>query len=157
MDTNLIDMAEMFATKKDLRFNRIDDNEISLQLRNDESEYNLFVSLKQEHEMLCFSCDMNLHVPQKRYSKVADAIIKANEMIWVGHFDITSYGRNIIYSLTIPFISSFSVEEDSIESIVRLITSECDRFYYYFAMVIANQPLPDFAINALCIEAAGEA
>ena len=150
-------MAEVFATKKDLRFNRIDDNEITLQLRNDESEYNLFVALKQEHEMLCFSCDMNLSVPQKRYSKVADAIIKANEAIWVGHFDITSYRRNIVYSLTIPFISSFSVEEDTIESIVHLITAECDRFYYYFAMVIANQKLPDFAISALCLESAGEA
>ena len=150
-------MAEIFATKKDLSFNRIDDNEISVQLQNDESEYNLFVSLKQDSEMLCFSCDMNLFVPQKKHNKVANAVIKANEMLWVGHFDIMSNGGHIVYSLTIPFISSFSVEEDIIESTVRLITDECKRFHHYFEMIIKNKDLPDFAIGALFLESAGRA
>ncbi len=157
MDTNFIDMTEMFATRKDLSFNRIDDNEISVQLRNDESEYNLFVSLKQDSEMLCFSCDMNLSAPQKKYNKIANAVIKANEMVWVGHFDITSNGHHIVYSLTIPFISAFSVDEEIIESTVRLITDECNRFYHYFSMVINSKDLPDFAIGSLFLEAVGEA
>jgi hypothetical protein len=140
-----------------LNFNRIDDNEISVQLTNENPEYILSVILKTEYDIVYFSCDMNLFVTKEKHFAITDAIAKANERIWVGHFDLISLGNRIVYSLTIPFMSSFLADEEVIESIIQLITDECNRFYYYFHMIIENCDMQNFSINTLFLESAGEA
>jgi hypothetical protein len=141
----------------DLNFSRIDDNEISVQLANENPEYILSVIFKEDYEIIYFSCDMNLCSTKEKRLAVADAIAKANERIWAGHFDLISIGNRIVYSLTIPFASSFVVDEGVMESIIQLISDECNRFYHYFSMIIESKDPPDFSTNALYLETAGEA
>jgi hypothetical protein len=154
---NPIDITETLAAKMDLNFSRIDDNEISIQLKSKSPEYILSVIFKSDYEIIYFSCDMNLHVRKEKYSAITDAIVKANERIWVGHFDLISIDNRIVYSLTIPFVSSFLADEGVMESIMQLITDECDRFYYYFSMIIESKESVDFHISSLFLEPAGEA
>jgi hypothetical protein len=157
LNINPIDVTENLVTKMNLNFNRIDDNEISIQLKNEIPEYILSVILKSDYEIIYFSCDMNLYVTKEKYSAIVDAIVKANERIWVGHFDLISTSNRIVYSLTIPFISSFLVDEEVMESTIQLIMDECNRFYNYFSIIIENAELPDLSINTLFLESAGEA
>ena len=100
---------------------------------------------------------MNLHVGREKYSMITDAIVKANERIWIGHFDLISIDNRIVYSLTIPFVSSLLADENVIESIMQLIMDECDRFYHYFSMIIESNDSLDFPISSLFLESAGEA
>jgi len=157
LNINPIDIAETLATKKNLNFSRIDDNEISVQLKDERPEYILSVIFRSDYEIIYFSCDMNLEVPNEKYNAVVDAIVKANERIWVGHFDFLSMENRIVHSLTIPFISSFLADEDTIESIMQLITDECDRFYYYFSLIIETDEEQNLSVNTLFLETAGEA
>ncbi|MDR2645698.1 MAG: YbjN domain-containing protein [Holosporaceae bacterium] len=157
MDTNPIDITETLATKMDLNFSRIDDNEISVQLKSKNPEYILSVIFKSDYEIIYFSCDMNLHVKKEKYVVITDAIVKANERIWVGHFDLISFDNRIVYSLTIPFVSSFLADEGVMESIMQLITDECDRFYHYFSLILESKDSSDFPISSLFLESAGEA
>ncbi|MDR0580696.1 MAG: YbjN domain-containing protein [Holosporaceae bacterium] len=157
MDINPIDITETLAAKMDLNFNRIDDNEISVQLKRKNPEYILSVIFKSDYEIIYFSCDMNLYIKKEKYAVITDAIVKANERIWVGHFDLISVDNRIVYSLTIPFVSSFLADEGVIESIMRLITDECDRFYHYFSLILESKDSLDFSISNLFLESAGEA
>lgn len=141
----------------DLNFSRISEDEISVQLKNDVYEQSLSVVLRQDCDVLCFTCDIGLSVPNEKYMDVAEAIIRANERIWSGHFDLISASDRIVFSFTLPFISSISVDEDVISSAVRMITEECNKYHHYFAMLIENNYGYDFAVGALFIEAAGEA
>ncbi|MDR0632454.1 MAG: YbjN domain-containing protein [Holosporaceae bacterium] len=157
LNINPIDVTETFATKMNLHFSRIDDNEISIQLKDEKPEYILSVIFKSDYEIIYFSCDMNLRVPKEKYFAITDALVKANERIWVGHFDLISIGNRIVYSLTIPFVSSFSADEEVIESIIQLVKDECNQFYHYFSMIIENKKLPTLPSNAIFLESAGEA
>jgi hypothetical protein len=140
-----------------LHFSRVDDNEISVLLKSEAPEYVLSVLFKSEYEIIHFSCDINLRATKQKRAAIADAIVKANERIWVGHFDLLSTGNRIVYSLTIPFASSFIADEEVMESIIRMITDECNRFYHYFALIIESKKNLNLAMNALFLEAAGEA
>lgn len=159
MSTNLIDMIEIFANQNALEFSRIDDSEIAIEL-NYNNEYGLSVMLRPNYDIAYFACDLNIIVPEGKNASIIDAIVKANERIWIGHFDFISSDERIIYSLTIPFISAFMIDEEILESTIRMISDECDRFYHYFLMIINNRnskELSDFSISTLFLEAAGEA
>ena len=157
VNANLIDITEMLAEKKKLNFSRLSDNEIFISLRGKGAEYNISVILKQDYELIYFSGDMGLVVPEEKYLAITDALAKVNERIWIGHFDFLSSEKRIIYSVTIPYISFLLADEEIIDSTLQLIVDECDRFYDYFYMVIGNHELSDLSIGTLFLESAGEA
>lgn len=157
MASNLIDLTESLADRMNLSHNRIDDNEISVVLHGGKADYDLTVMLKQEYDIIYFSCDIDIPVTEEKYNNIIDAIVKANERIWIGHFDFISIDNRIVYSITIPFVSSFLMDELIIESTIKLILDECDRFYHYFLMIMSDGNLPESTIDALFLEAVGEA
>lgn len=156
-DIDLIDLAENLAARMSLYFDRINDNEIALQMKGKTSVYNVAVILKPEYEIAYFSCDLDLLVTDESYLAIVESIVKVNEKIWVGHFDYIASERRIVYSLTIPFISSFGLDEDIVTATFRLITDECDRFYPYFSMIIEHGVVPEFSLCSLFLDAVGEA
>ncbi len=157
LNANLIDITEMLAMKKKLSFSRLDDNEIFISSRGKIKEYNISVILKPDYDMIYFSCDLGLNVPEEKYIAITDALVKVNERIWLGHFDFISTERILVYSLTIPYVSSFLADEEIVDSTLQLIIDECDRFYDYFYMVIANEKLSELSVGTLFLESAGEA
>lgn len=152
--SGIIDLIENFCKDSDLTFCRTDENELQVSLS---SNYDLSVFLKPEYEILHFSNDMGLVCPKSRLAVMEDSIIKANERIWTGHFDLISSDSRIVYSLTLPFVYSFFLDESSVESIFDLIRDESDRFYDYFKMILTNKQIKDFSISSLFQEAVGEA
>ncbi|MBR1734687.1 MAG: YbjN domain-containing protein [Alphaproteobacteria bacterium] len=159
MNTNVIDLIEIVATKIGWQFFRTGDSEISVILTSENVEYHLLVEMRQEvYEALYFSCDVDIEIQNDQYQNGAIAIVKANEHSWLGHFDIISTNNHIMYSLTIPFASSFNFDEINVESILTIILDECSRFQQYFSMAInSNDVMSDLSINTLFFEALGEA
>ena len=159
MGSNFIDVTESLATKLELSYSRIDDDEISIDLVGEKSTYELTVMLRQDYEIIYFSCDLDLRAGKEKHASIANAIVRANERIWVGHFDLLSASNCVAYTFTVPFMYSFLADELVVESIIDLITVECDRFYHYFLMILENEwpPDTDFSLDALFLEAVGEA
>ena len=156
---NLIDVAESLANKLSLSNSRIDDNEISILLCGSNADYTLSVVLRPD-DMILFACDLDIKASKKRYNAVTNAIVKVNERIWVGHFDLHSAGNDIIFTLAIPFISSFIADEFLLESAIKLILTECEKYYHYFSMVASAYELSKTTITsveALFLDTAGEA
>lgn len=158
LSSNLIDVTELLAGKLNFVCSRIDDNGISVILHGEKSDYNLTVILKPDYEILYFSCDLSIHISDSAYNIITDAIVKANERIWIGHFDILSEDHDIVFSVTIPFISSIITDELIIESTLKIIINECDRFYNYFLMLSKNDAsCNDMSIDEMFMEPLGEA
>ena len=151
---SIIDIAEKTFEKLDYRFSRIDENELAVSLS---PHYSLSVFLKPEYDILHFSNDLEVVCPDTRLAVIEDSIIKANERIWLGHFDLISIGNRIVFSLSFPFAHSFLFDNESFESLINLILEESDRFYHYFKMVLSDKQIPNFSIGTLFQEAIGEA
>ena len=151
---NIIDIAEETFEKLDYNFSRVDENELAVSLS---PNYSLSVFLKPEYDILHFSNDLDLVCPDERLAVIEDSIIKANERIWLGHFDLISIDNRLVYSLSFPFAHSFLFDEDNFESLINLIYEESDRFYHYFKMLLSDKQIPNFSISTLFQESVGEA
>ncbi len=151
---SIIDIAEKTFEKLDYRFTRIDENELAVSLS---SHYSLSVFLKPEYDILHFSNDLDLVCPDNRLAVIEDSIIKANERIWLGHFDLISIDNRIVFSLSFPFAHSFLFDNENFEALISLILEESDRFYHYFKMVLSDKQIPNFSIGTLFQEAVGQA
>jgi hypothetical protein len=151
---SVIDIAEQTFEKLDYRFSRIDENELAVSLS---PHYSLSVFLKPEYDVLHFSNDLDLICPDDRLAVIEDSIIKANERIWLGHFDLISIDNRIVFSLSFPFAHSFSFDNENFEALISLILEESDRFYHYFKMVLSDKQIPNFSIGTLFQEAVGQA
>ncbi|MBO4405326.1 MAG: YbjN domain-containing protein [Alphaproteobacteria bacterium] len=151
---NIIDIAEETFEKLDYNFSRVDENELAVSLP---PNYSLSVFLKPEYDILHFSNDLDLICPDERLAVIEDSIIKANERIWLGHFDLISTDNRLVYSLSFPFAHSFLFDEDNFESLIDLICEESDRFYHYFKMLLSDKQIPNFSISTLFQESVGEA
>lgn len=151
---SVIDIAEQTFERLDYRFSRIDENELAVSLS---PHYSLSVFLKPEYDVLHFSNDLDLVCPDDRLAVIEDSIIKANERIWLGHFDLISVDKRIVFSLSFPFAHSFSFDNENFEALISLILEESDRFYHYFKMVLSDKQIPNFSIGTLFQEAVGQA
>lgn len=156
MNMDLIEVAEDVATKMDILCSRTD-NAITLQLKN--GKFILSVAVDQEHDIMALICDLKLQVPKNRQGAILKAIAQVNERIWVGHFDFVTTRSCIVYSLTIPFLSSFVLERQLVASMYQNIADECDRFYNYFFTLIheKSQKKDSVALQALFINTCAEA
>lgn len=151
---NIIDIAEQTFEKLDYNYSRIDENELAVSLS---SNYSLAVFLKPEYDILHFSNDLDLICPDDRLAVIEDSIVKANERIWLGHFDLISTDNRIVFSFSFPFAHSFLFDEESFETLIDLILEESDRFYHYFKMLLSDKQIPNFSISTLFQESVGEA
>jgi hypothetical protein len=156
-NVGFMDAVEILVTRLGLSFSRMDENEMSIILTGDSSEYCMSVIFMPDYDMVRFICDMNLVVPPEKYRSVMDAIVKANERVLMGYFGFITHSRRIVYTITIPFISSFVFDEAVIEALIEVAICESDKIYHYFCMAIENMELPDFPVGALFLESAGEA
>lgn len=156
MNIDLIEVAEDVATKMDILCSRTD-NAITLQLKN--GKFILSVAVDSEHDIMVLICDLKLQVPKNRQSTILKAIAQVNERIWVGHFDFVTTRGCIVYSLTIPFLSSFVLERRLVASMYQNIADECDKFYNYFFTLIneKSQKKDSVALQALFINTCAEA
>lgn len=151
---NLLDTIEITLKKQDYLFTRFNENEISVSV---DSNYTLSILHRPDYNLLHFSNDLNIICPEDRLAVAEDSIIKANERIWLGHFDLLSTDNRIVFSFTLPFASTIMLDEDYVEYILLTILDESDRFYHYFKMILSDNQIPNFSISTLFKEAVGEA
>ena len=156
MSSDFIDIAESVASKMDMDCSR-SDNEFIVKLKN--GKFVLSVFVRSDYDIMHFSCNLRLKVPKTKRDAILRAIAQVNERIWIGHFDFLSIDSSIVYSLTIPFMSSFVVDSSLVSSIYQTITSECDKFYDYFSILINSRKKTneDCSISALFIDTYAEA
>ncbi len=151
---NLLDIIENTLKKQDYKYSRLEEGEMDVSIPPD---YNLTILLRNDYNILHFSNDLNIICPEDRLAVVEDSIVKVNERIWLGHFDLLSQDNRIVFSFSLPFADTIVLDEDYIEEILLMICDECDRFYHYFKMVLSDKQIPNFSIGTLFKIAIGEA
>lgn len=151
---NLIDTIENALKKQDYKYSRLEESELDVSIP---PNYNLTILLRNDYNILHFSNDLNIICPEDRLAVAEDSIIKVNERIWLGHFDLLSMDNRIVFSFSLPFADTIVLDEDYIEDILFMILDESDRFYHYFKMILSDKQIPNFSIGTLFKTAIGEA
>ena len=83
-----VDIVERLASLNDWRFDRDDQDEISIVVSGGYAEYNVAFTWLPQFEALHLACAFDLKAPERRRAETATLASMINERLWIGHFDV---------------------------------------------------------------------
>ena len=85
---NPIDSVEEVLSAHNWVFNRMNEDELMVQVAGKACEYRLFFIWDEEMNAMQFCCQFESPVSPKNRDIAAKAILSVNEGLWMGHFDL---------------------------------------------------------------------
>lgn len=153
---DLIDITEEFASRMKFSFLRSTENKILVSVMENNVEYKITVTLREDADAACFSCDLGLSVPQEKLNKITESVRNVNEQLLVGRFEL-SEKDTLNYLIVIPFVSNFMWDENIMESVFSTLTTEAERFFQYFSMIISEDAASNTSLSSFFMEPMGYA
>jgi hypothetical protein len=99
----------------------------------------------------------DLKAPEKRRAALYELLAKANEKLWIGHFGLDEEDGMPIYRHSVLLRGAPSASAESIEDMVDIAITECERFFPAFQFVLWGGKSPEDALAAAMLECVGEA
>jgi hypothetical protein len=154
---NPIDLIERIAGAHGWSFERGGDDEMSIEINGQWSDYRLFFSWLHDLRAIHFACAFELNVPDHRRSAINELLVRINERMAVGHFDLWADRGLPVFrqSTLLRGVDAVSVEQ--VEDLIEIALAECERFYPAFQYVVWGGKAPADAVDAALIETVGEA
>jgi hypothetical protein len=152
-----IEIVEDLMIQRDLAYDLSVENECVAEVAGQWSQYRLWYSWQEDIRVLVFSCAYEIRLPEKLRPQIATLLAKANEKMWLGHFDLVHEDGAIMfrYGFLAGDIQLLSL--NALEVALEVAISECDRFYPALQGFIWGEKSVDEALAIAMFETAGEA
>jgi len=154
---NPLDLVEQVISANDWAFDRRSDSDMAAEAPGKWCDYGLYFCWSDEISVMHFSCAFDLKSPAKRRTALYELLAKANEKLWIGHFGMDEDTGMPIYRHSILLRGTPNASSESIEDLVDIALTECERFFPAFQFVLWGGKTPDDALDAAMLECAGEA
>ncbi|MCB5945275.1 YbjN domain-containing protein [Acidocella sp. KAb 2-4] len=155
--SNPLDLVEQVIAGNDWMFDRRSDAELAAEANGKWCDYGLFFCWSDEISVLHFSCAFDMKAPVKQRAALYELLAKANERLWVGHFGMDEETGMPVYRQTVLLRGTPSASAESVEDMVDIAITECERFFPAFQFVLWGGKSADEALDAAMLECAGEA
>lgn len=153
---NPVDTVEHIAALNDWAFDRSGDNEISISVAGNWTDYHISFTWMDEIEALHLACAFDLKVPESRRREIIELLSRINEQLWIGHFDLWQQEGVVIFRHALP-LAGAEASARQCEALLEAAIESCERFYQSFQFVIwAGKPASE-AMESVLFETAGEA
>lgn len=154
---NPLDILEEIVTANEWLFDRTNEDELVVELSGRWCQYRLFFVWQREIGALQFSCQFDMRVPDGKRGDVNDLLSLLNNRLWLGHFDLDTQQAMPLFRYTILARESRMPGVETLEDLVEIALTECERFYPAFQFVMWGGKRPTEAIAAAMIDTAGQA
>ncbi len=155
--TNPLDVLEQIVTANEWAFERRSDGEMAAEAPGKWCDYGLFFSWSPEISAMHFSCAFDMKVPAETRSKLFELLALANEKLWIGHFGLESEEGVPVFRHSVLLRGSPSASAESLEDMVDIAITECERFFPAFQFVLWGGKTPGDALQAAMLDCMGEA
>lgn len=154
---NPLDLAEQVISNRDWVYDRTEHQELVADVAGTWCHYHVSMNWYEPFGALTFSCAVDAKLPKAALEKLYPLLAKANEKLWLGHFDVSPDQGMIIfrYSMLLKGVSGASLQQ--VEDLLDVAISECERFYPAFQSVIWGGKTADEALQMALLETVGEA
>jgi hypothetical protein len=98
-----------------------------------------------------------MKVPAERREKVYELLALANDRLWIGHFGIEAEDGVPVFRHSVLLRGSPSASAESLEDMVDIAITECERFFPAFQFVLWGGKAPAEALQAAMLDCVGEA
>ena len=154
---NPLDVVEQIIGANDWAFERRSDGEMAAEAPGKWCDYGLFFSWSQELSAMHFSCAFDIKVPAGKRDKLFELLAMANEKLWIGHFGLDSEEGMPVFRHSVLLRGAPGASAESLEDMVDIAITECERFYPAFQFVLWGGKRPAEALQAAMLDCVGEA
>ncbi len=154
---NPLDVVERLANGKDWSFERATDNEITILVSGQWTDYELSYTWMDEIETLHLACAFDLRVPEPRRIEVQRLISMINERLWIGHFDLWMNQGLIMFRHALVLAGGSEASGTQCEALLGKALDTCECYFSAFQFVVWAGKSADAALQAAMFETSGEA
>ncbi len=155
--SNPLDLLEEIVVANEWMFERAGEDELIVELAGRWCHYRLFFVWQHEIGALQFSCQFDMRVPDAKRGDVNDLLSLLNNRMWLGHFGVEAQNCSPIFRYTVLSRADRPPSLESLEDLVEIALTECERFYPAFQFVIWGGKRPSEAMAAAMIDTVGQA
>jgi hypothetical protein len=154
---NPLDALERIVGDNDWAFDRRSEGEMAAEAPGKWCDYGLYFSWSREISAMHFTCAFDLKVPANRRAALYELLALANEKLWIGHFGMDSDDGMPLFRHSVLLRGARGASAESLEDMVDIAITECERFYPAFQFVLWGGKTPADALAAAMLECVGEA
>ncbi|MBK1662627.1 type III secretion system chaperone family protein [Paracraurococcus ruber] len=155
--TNPLDVLEQIVSANEWAFERRSDGEMAAEAPGKWCDYGLFFSWSPEISAMHFSCAFDMKVPPENRNRLFELLALANEKLWIGHFGLESEDGVPVFRHAVLLRGAPSASAESLEDMVDIALTECERFFPAFQFVLWGGKAPADALQAAMLDCQGEA
>ena len=160
-DMNPLDQVEDVLTGHNWLFHRVNDRELKLEVAGKHCDYNLHFIWQEELNALQFCAEYYMRIAATNVDMVASTLVKINQNIWMGHFDLPAATMKPTYRYICLLrgmqASDMHTQVSLIEDLVDIAMVQCERFYSMFQCLVENVTVNDQTLSLALMDTHGEA
>ena len=132
---NPVDMVEQIAATHDWGADRTGDDELTLVVAGQWTDYHVSLNWRDDLETLHLACAFDFKVPEARLQEVYRLVAQINEQLWLGHFDVWTQEGLIMFRHGLMLNGALATPRQC-EALLRAALEGCERYYQAFQFVV---------------------
>ena len=135
MYTNPIDLVEQLALGHEWACERNGDDELTLIVGGDWTDYHVSINWRDDLEALHLACAFDFKVPATRLPEMYRLVAQINEQLWLGHFDLWTTEGLIMFRHGLLLNGQLATPRQC-EALLKAALEACERYYQAFQFVV---------------------
>ena len=156
-NNNPVDVVERLATTHEWSFARASEDEVTILVAGQWSDYQVSFTWMPDIEALHLACAFELKVPERRRAEVIELSALINEQLWVGHFDLWVNDGLVMFRHALLLTGGMAASSPQCESALGTALDACERYFQAFQFVVWAGKSATEALDATMFETSGEA
>ena len=152
-----LEVIEFVAERGEMNTERVDGAELHVSVKSDWRDIAVWFAWREDAKIVQMGAPLELKVPALRMDEICRLLALINERVWLGHFDLWSEDKAIVYrnSAVLPAMSD--LDEGQAETLLAGVRDAFNRFFPAFNYVLWGGKTPEEAIEACLYDVAGSA
>ncbi len=152
-----LELVEYILSAQEVGFERIGEQEIHFSVPGPWCDYPLWFAWRPENEVLHICLGIDAKVNTRTRQNVCDLLVRVNERLPNGHFDLWSEDGTIIYRHALPLPEAILPSPAQLAAMTNGATSAAERLIPALNFVLWAGKTPAEAVEAAMFETVGEA
>ncbi len=139
--SNPLDSVEEILSANEWAFDRMGEDELTVQVTGKMGEYRLFFHWQEEFSAMRFCCQYDFDIRVDAMDDAARAMTDINSSMWLGHFAFRENSETPCFRHTALFRGQTQNSgAEHMEDMVDIALSECERYYPLFELLSRSKP-----------------
>jgi hypothetical protein len=156
-DSHPVDVIEKVAHANDWSFERSGEDEISISVAGNWTDYQVSFSWMEDFEALHLACAFDIKVPEARALEILRLLSLINEQMLFGHFDLWEQEGAIMFRQSLLLAGGVEPTNQQVEVLLSSALEACECYFQAFQFVLWSGMPAREALDSVLFETFGNA